>query len=268
MTEPNILILSMSGLADFMRCPRKHYYGWELMREPNYTTSVVEEGSSIHGELEKHALGHFGNGLLSASPVADAYVLEHPLPKDILHVEEGLYFELLNTPDRSVWVRITPDLVYREDDWVVCRDYKTFQKMPTLGGIDFQKSLYMACLRKVFGPKTQFEHVYIRQTPPGVSHNQKGDCWMPEECYVTDPAFASAKQLDEIWLEAQWAATRILQTKQDGMWYRVPLKGPMHGCDSCFFKVMCKQDWDQGGLSSADIEALSVPRKPIMSKEN
>jgi hypothetical protein len=129
--------------------------------------------------------------------------------------------------------------------------------------LDFQGRFYIGALQRRFpGRYIEFEYVNVRRTPPGRVHNKKGDIWTPEECYNTVPLILAQHEIDTLWKETQWVAQDLIDTKQNGHWYRQDKKG-WGGCSSCFARNLCKAEVQQGELDEQTIQLLSTPREPL-----
>jgi|SRR5580698_9309440 hypothetical protein len=276
------LVLSYSALATFSRCRRAYYYGYELNLEPRKTTAAIEEGSDFHRQMQEEADFLRGRDIsppdeTSMTMVAEEFLYHHPLPggEDILSVEEPIYVKLLEGyieevsdgrreichPD--VWLRCTPDLVYKRGKWTIVRDYKTFEKKPVLDReLDLQCATYQAVYREKYGPDTMFEYVHVRRTPPGVSHNKKGDVWEPEECYIFQEMYAPDHQLKELWREQQNLARDLVRAQVEGRFYRQPANCCGGICGGSLYKELCTADIKEGGLTEEDKLALATKKEP------
>jgi hypothetical protein len=151
----------------------------------------------------------------------------------------------------------------------VCRDYKTFEKAPSLDAdLDFQAKSYIATLmQKYQTDKVRFEHVYIRRYPPNVpKQTRAGDSWTPDECYFYEPIVIPKAEAKILWGEVCVAAIMIerkstVSVTPPGMWYRVPLKGASpYTCGSCFYKGVCKAELN-GPLDPDTIQALGYKQR-------
>lgn len=293
-------VVSTSGLNAFKRCPKSYQFGYEMGLTQKTPSEPLRDGSDFHAYAAAYAAERRG----------DMSVKEPAVPNDamyevfaewarrrgaaefdgmakIVSVEEPQYTQLVLNFATQVWLRTTFDLVYMDTDgWIVCRDYKTFEKMPSIDAdLDFQARGYIAALMQAYKTrKVRFEHVYIRRVPPGTPRTGKeviwvGDngatpkpytvdakgkrtpveVWTEEECYVYESIVISPQEAKTLWSEAQVIARRILQTRQEGgpAWYRVDLKGiSPFTCGSCFYKGACKAEDQIGTLSPQDIDLL------------
>jgi hypothetical protein len=178
-------------------------------------------------------------------------------------VEDPWYLDLIP----GVILRITKDLVYENDHgWIVGRDYKTFSKTSDWDGqadYDYQGKLYTKGLQLIYpGRKVRFEYEHVRREAVGSPHTKEKKPWLPGECFFTTPVVTLDQELDALWEETQWVAQDILETMQNGRWYRADRKGYANSCPSCLARDMCLSDI-QGGLDQQTIDLLSTPRKPL-----
>ena len=203
-------------------------------------------------------LGGDDNGLIAVE-----YLHHNPLPENILSAERKDFFVKLAP---KFYVRCTFDLVYQDGDTIVVRDYKTFKNKPTLDlDLDFQGRFYIAAAQRHYRKRVDFEYEYIRQTRPGVPHNQKGDMWRPDECYLHFPLIISDREADQVWAEAVETARdirRALKENRPGTWYHNTNK-TWAGCQSCFYRQLCAAENQLGGLDEQTTAALSTPRTPL-----
>lgn len=272
------IVFSSSAIAAFKRCPKSYQFGYEMMLEPPPFTKKSEAGtvkdyvymgSEIHAEFEGAADNDVlpGKGRALSIDVAETYLRHFPLPPNILSADKPAYTKLL-APQGSpeVYVRTTFDLVYEKGDGtIVGRDYKTFEKAPTLDlDLDFQGRIYVAALaRKYPGHPIEFEYEYVRRVPPGTK-NSKG-FWTPQDCYLNFPLVISKREADEVWRETQWVAEAMLRTKESGHYWRTDLKGASpFTCGSCFYKNICKAELEHGELDESALAILAPTRKKPM----
>lgn len=271
------IVFSSSAIAAFKRCPKSYQLGYEYNLEPVVTKQYVEDGSNFHRLVAGAAKGETQhNDGSDMWNVAVEYMrnVRLPAPDKVLMVEEPLYTELradvvnaegheLGHQIRYVYIRTTFDLVYeREDGTIVARDYKTFEKSPTLDlDLDFQGRIYIAALmRKYPNTPVEFEYEYVRRVTPGTK-NSKG-YWTPEDCYLRFPLIISRREADEIWKETQWVAEAMLAARESSRFWRTDLKGSSpFTCGSCFFKDLCKAELEHGELSEQDLAILAPNRR-------
>lgn len=260
------LVVSSSSLKAYKDCRKMYDLGYERMFDPNATNNAVEQGSSFHKIIAELALGVDGHVPEEGEmlDVALAYVKHRPLPHEIIYVEEPIYTRI----DEHTWLRCTFDLVYRDGDEYVGRDYKTFEREPNYDvDLDFQGRIYLSALREHFkSERVRFEYENVRRTPPGVPHNKRGDCWTPEDCYITIPLIIPQHEMDTLWEETRWVIEDIRRTQENGHWYRQDRKG-WGGCSSCFYRFLCKAEVQQGELDQQTIDLLSTPREPLKVPE-
>lgn len=197
--------------------------------------------------------------------VALAYLKHNPLPSsaNILVVDSPQYI-----PIGDDWLRWTPDLVYQDGQTIKIRDYKTFDKKPSLDTeMDFQARIYIACaMRKYKTDNVWFEHEYVRRTPPGVPHNKAGDTWTPGDCYIRIPLVISRAEADRLWEETRWVLEDIKATTANNRWYRQCTRDSFYGCCG-EYRDLCKAEMQQGALDQGTIDALSTPREPLKLPE-
>ena len=267
------VVFSSSAIAAFKRCPKSFQLGYEMGLEPSTTIKqYVHDGSSFHAIMAAESKGEswgdvFGGDMLD---VAAAYLRARPRPENRLMIEEPLY-TLLAGPSNStldwyepdIYIRTTFDLVYqREDGTIVGRDYKTFEKSPTLDlDLDFQGRVYVAALQRRYPEcPVEFEYEYVRRVPPGTK-NSKG-FWTPQDCYLTFPLVISKREADAVWEETQWVAEAMLQARERNRYWRTDLKGSSpFTCGSCFYRDLCKAELEHGELTDQDLAILAPTRK-------
>ncbi len=277
------IVFSSSAIAAFKRCPKSYQLGYEMgLVPPPFTKKgdagtikgYVFDGTDVHEELSGYANNEVlpGKGRELMVEVAEAYLRHSPLPVNILMAEEPLYTPLyhdivgegeLSHEIREVYIRTTFDLVYqREDGTIVGRDYKTFEKRPTLDlDLDFQGRVYVAALMRKF-PRVpvEFEYEYIRRVPPGTK-NSKG-FWTSADCYLTFPLVISRNEADAVWEETQWVAEAMLRARERNRYWRTDLKGSSpFTCGSCFYRNLCKSELEHGELTDQDLAILAPTRK-------
>ena len=259
------IVFSSSAIAAFKRCPKSYEFGYELLLEPEGTVKdYVQQGSEVHEALA----AYYNNKTVDYSTdmycIADEYFKHNtmPHPDNVLSVEEPLYTKIYEHIAHNCWLRTTFDLVYeREDGTVVARDYKTFERAPTIDvDLDFQSRIYIAALQKKYPDRqVEFEFVYIRRVPPGTK-NSKGFC-TPEDCYLTVPVVVSRHESDQIWKETGWVIRAMLEARRNKEFWRSDLKVGPHSCGSCFYRNLCKAELQHGHLDEQDLALLAPTRR-------
>jgi hypothetical protein len=260
------VVFSSSAIAAFKRCPKSFQLGYEMGLVPQNTIKqYVYEGAEVHEELSGMANNDVlpGKGRELMIEVAAAYLKHSPLPANIISAEKPMYTELMP----GVYIRTTFDFVYeREDGTIVGRDYKTFEKRPSLDlDLDFQGRIYVGALMRAYpGHPVEFEYEYIRRVPPG-SKNSKG-VWKTEDCYLTFPLVISRAEADALWEETQWVAEKMLEARERNRYWRTDLKGKSpFTCGSCFYRNLCSAELEHGELTESDLAILAPTRKePIV----
>jgi hypothetical protein len=278
------IVFSSSALQAFRRCPKSFElsYVWggtglNYIGVPSYVT----DGAGFHAIASNYAKTIKGEKLEDVEPNYEMHAVflawlhrrgraEFDAMQEILHVEEPVYTPLHHSYDGNetdVYLRTTFDLVYRDlDGWVVCRDYKTFEKRPSTDvDLDFQTMSYISALMKKYRTtKVRFEHVYIRRTAPGIAHNKKGEVWSEDDCYIYESIVISPQQAQVFWGEAVATAKAILRTREEGgaAYWRTGLKGVSpYTCGSCFMKHVCKAEIEHGTLDDNLISILNYERR-------
>jgi hypothetical protein len=263
-----------------MRCRKQYELSFIRNLEPKVKPEAMGKGSDFH-KCAEHHFRHALNGRDSLKlplnntmwPVWEEYAFINRLPaiETILSVEDPYWCDLIP----GVRLRITPDLVYRSGDWIVCRDWKTFSKDGEWDvDLDFQGRLYTALLRVFFKTeKVRFEYVKVRSE---LGRNLKSGYveWANAERYPEpDELIPSKAECDILLEEAQYAAREILKhsdTRQitPGALYRSPQRGfDMNSCDRCLVKEACKKDLT-GELDEQTISLLYNIREPLKETTN
>jgi PD-(D/E)XK nuclease superfamily protein len=279
-----MLYLSSTSLHTWLRCRKQYELSYILGLEPKVKPEAMGKGSDFHKCMEYYAkcvmqaglassdlAGHFATSAMR--PVVEEYVLHNGFPdKDQLMSAELPYWcDLIP----GVRLRITPDLVYRSGEWIVCRDWKTFSKDGEWDvDLDFQGRLYTALLRQHFKTeKVRFEYVKVR-SELGRELKKGYVAWTNAERYPEpDELIPSKAECDILLEEAQYAAREILKhsdTRQitPGALYRSPQRGfDMNSCDRCLVKEACKKDLT-GELDEQTISLLYNIREPLKEVSN
>jgi len=258
-----VLYLSSTSLHTWMRCRKQYELSFIRGLEPKVKPEAMGKGSSFHKCAEEYFKGERATDepLL---PVWEAFMLHNKLPLDVISAELPYWCDLIP----GVRLRITPDLVYRSGDWIVCRDWKTFSKDGEWDvDLDFQGRLYTALLRQHFKTeKVRFEYVKVR-SELGRDLKKGYVAWTNAERYPEpDELIPSKAECDILLAEAQYAASEILQlrlTAGSVAYYRSPQRGfDMNSCDRCLVKEACKKDLT-GELDEQTISLLYNIREPL-----
>lgn len=275
-------VISMSGLQAFKRCRKSFDLGYMRNYEPIVTSDPVTQGASIHRHLAALATGEYDvlQKVQEGDPMAAiawAYNANRPIPTgaNVIAVEQPFYRILVEprigvggsdkgTP--GVILRCTFDLAYRKPPYVVLRDYKSFDRAPTLHvDLDFQARIYTAFGMRYFEtPRVFFEFEHIRRTLPNVPKDKSGGKWTEDECYLNTPLIISEREADALWEETREVAYDLVRAIDEKRLYRTDLRGSgPHTCASCFFRHGCVAEVQQGTLSADTAEMFFTTRKPI-----
>lgn len=269
MTETTApFVVSMSDVAAFKRCRKMFAFSNQMgLQESGDRNEAMQLGTDFHTLMEveaRTALRQEPPPVDYASPMVDiarAYLAHKPLPADIIRTEDA-YYTKLDTLD-PVYLRTTLDLVYRKPEGtIVGRDYKTFEKAPSLDmDLDFQGRLYATVLHKIYPhSRIEFEWEYVRRA---LGRDLKGKGWVEwttEERYINVPMIVSELEEQTTWNELEDTVADMLRAIKEQRFYRTELRVGPHSCDSCSYKRLCIADYTHGALSQADIELLSQPR--------
>ena len=280
MLEPQVIngnpyyIMSMSGLAAFKRCRKSFDLGYVRGYQPREVGTPVEDGRAFHEHMaalatgEYDVLGKVAEGDEMAA-VAWRYNTSHPVPTgdSVLAVEAPVYIKLLapfgGFP--GVILRCTFDIAFRAGRWVVLRDYKTFDRAPTLHvDLDFQGRIYTAVgMRYYETADVFFEYAYVRRTMPGVPKDKAGKMWTEDDCYQTVQLNISVAEGDTLWRETQWVAQDMVKCIMEPRFYRQDLKVGPHSCSSCFYRHGCSAEIANGTLTPETADFWYTVREPI-----
>jgi CRISPR/Cas system-associated exonuclease Cas4 (RecB family) len=258
------LVLSMSAISTFLRCKKKYEIQYEKLLDGIKENEAMAEGTAFHSIMARYARGE-GVGDKSPMGVVAKIYLEHKaFPSDIVLVEEPIYIQFLE----GVYIRGTCDLIYKDEDGtLVIRDWKTFARLPSLDAdLDFQARLYIALvMHKYKTSNVRFEHVYVRKTPPGIPKDKAGNCWTPEECYITPPPILmSLHEVMTLVQEVKWELENVLYTRKHGRYSRSPQKGGgWQDCSFCSVKEICKAELTLGELTESALYGISRKREPV-----
>ena len=253
-----MLTLSMSAVQAYQRCPKKfsiqYLMGYEDAREEK---EALAQGTSIHKLLELAAKGLPWEDHGSMNEVAACYLQHNPLPDGIISADDPQYVELT---DLNVRLRTTFDLVYVEGDMLVVRDYKTFDRAPSLDvERNFQARCYLWAATQIWPgfEVYKFEHEYIRRTPPFVPKDQKKNVWFPKDCYIRSTLVLRGDSLVEDAEEIQeWVKEILRSIEHSDRWKRVYLNGGGYdGCNSCSVKNLCFAQ-SQGELDPQTLQLI------------
>ena len=271
------LVVSSSAIAAYKNCPKAYDLGYRRgLIPPVHSTEAMEHGTSFHEYVAAAARGEFpSTKIIEGDPMLEValhYLKHNPLPKNVITVEKPIYTQLLGRDYRDwsdaypdVYLRTTFDLVYLDGNVIRARDYKTFEKQPSLDlDLDFQGRIYIAALMREFPRQSiEFEYEYVRRVPPG-TNNSRG-VWTPDTCYLRFPLVISKREADTLWSESQWVAYRMLEDTAYSQFWRSDRKG-WNGCGSCFFRHLCKAELEHGELDDQMLAHLALPerREPLV----
>ena len=273
-------VISMSGLQAFKRCRKSFDLGYVRNYEPLKVPEPVTQGADIHRHLAAMATGAYdvlakveqGDEMAA---IAWAYGAAKPIPTGaaVISVEDP-FFRVLIEPssngDPGVIVRCTFDLAYKAGQHVVLRDYKSFDRAPTLHvDLDFQGRLYSAFGMRYF--KTThvfFEYEYIRRILPHVPRGKTGGNFTQDECYVNVQLILSEREADALWEETRECAYDLVRALVEKRLYRTDLKAGPHACSSCFYRHGCVAEVQQGVLTKETAEMFFSTRPPITVPPN
>lgn len=262
------LVFSMSGISTWMRCKKKYQYNYEMLLDGVKENEAMAEGTAFHSIMADYARTRQIKESSPMGDVARVYLENRAFPSEIVLIEESIYVEFLP----GVYIRGTCDLIYRsEDGTLVIRDWKTFARLPSLDSdLDFQARLYIALVMRHYKTSTvRFEHEYVRRTPPGVPKDKAGNCWTPDECYLTQPISVSLREVMTIVKEVTIELESLLKTRENGNYTRTNLKGGGYdACSACSVKEICKAELINGELNENILYGISKKREPIETPEN
>jgi hypothetical protein len=260
----------MSAVQTFKRCGKKYEIQYMKLLDGVKESPALDMGRRFHSIMEHYAkervLVH--DQFDDMSYVASSYITRRGFPdkESIMRVEEPIYVEVLP----RVFVRCTMDLVYKRAGTIVIRDYKTFSRMPSPDvDLDFQVRLYLALAMKHFETDDiVFCHEYVRTTPPDVPKDKAGNCWSPEECYVSTEIAIGKREQATILGELKYDLGTLQESEKHNFYTRSPMKGGGYmDCDRCSVKELCKAELQHGSLDLIDLIDLSVAREPLYIPE-
>lgn len=256
-------VYSMSAISTWKRCPKKFQIQYKWLLDGLQESQALTDGTTYHKLFEQAAKGiKWDRSQIDPNIYAVAFdcLLHNPLPANIVSADDPYYIEVA-----GVMIRYTPDLVYVRDGVYVIRDWKTFTMWPSYDAdLDFQAHVYMALLRKHFdGARVEFEHFYVRKTPPNVPKDKKGNEWSVDECYRVDPLIVSDVELDKAYDELCWDIDTMREAGEFEQYSRTALKGGGYtDCSRCSVKEICKQDKVTPPGEVIDLRYISRKREP------
>ena len=268
------LVISYSALAAFKNCPKSYEIEYEWMRESKHDNEAVKKGSMFHRYMEEAVKIHRFPDDLQILPededakmyhIAVDYLSQRGLPNNIMATEESLYWEVIP----GVLFRVTPDLLYRKNGAIICRDWKTFGKKPTLDiHISDQARFYIITLEALYGMDTEFEFVYVRSERVG-QPRPRSPAWTTQDSYFTVPYSLSPLQKERTIFDLVESIQSLLRTKELGSYYRTGRMGwGIGACTGCFQRPLCNEEWEHGFVSPERLEALSTQRENLMKVDD
>lgn len=282
-------VISMSGLQAFKRCRKSFDLGYMRGYEAITVPEPVSRGSSIHKHLAALATGAYDvlkcveEGDEDAA-IAWAYNVAKPVPTGprVIAVEQPFYRILVEPSGATpgVILRCTFDAAFYLDNphdnranapkYVVLRDYKSFDRAPTLHvDLDFQGRIYSAFGMRYFKtPHVFFEYEHIRRTLPNVVKDKSGGKWSEAECYLNTQLIISEREADVLWEETRQVAYDLVRAIDEKRFYRTDLRGSMpHTCATCFWRHGCVAEVQMGVLDKQTAEMFYSIRPPITIPE-
>lgn len=265
--------LSMSAVATYLRCPNKfklrYLEGWEDIRAER---PALADGTAFHNYMEHYAKGikdpSYRMDLDWATPmgeVAIGYLTYSDFPQDIISADDAQFVQIFP----NCRLRTTFDLVYTNGNMLVIRDYKTFDRAPSLDiDLDFQARVYLWAAKQIWpGYEVyMFEHIYVRRTLPHIVKDKSGGKWEAADCYKRQQMILSAEEVEADGLELKQTINDILtyEASPKRIWTRVPLKGGGYDqCTSCSVKELCKADKLRYLHEISDYEALAERKDTV-----
>jgi len=264
------LVISYSALAAFKNCPKSYEIEYEWMRESKHDNEAVKKGSMFHRYMEQA----YKQILLEPLPedvgclmynIAFDYLQNRGLPDNIIAVEESLYWEILP----NVLFRVTPDMIYKKNGGIICRDWKTFGKKPCLDiHISDQARFYIVAIEAVYQTFAEFEFTYVRSERVGVPR-PRSPAWTMQDSYFTVPYSLSPLQKERTIFDLVESIQSLLKTKELGSYYRTGRMGwGIGACTGCFQRPLCNEEWEHGFVSPERLEALSTQRENLMKVDD
>lgn len=259
----NSKVYSMSAIHTFKRCPKQFQIKYKWLLDGTKESPALAYGTSFHKLMQQRAKGIEWDRTAvdpAVLDVAQTFLEYNSFPTNIVSADDPYYINVEGT-----WIRITPDLVYLRNDVYVIRDWKTFEKWPSNDAdLDFQAHVYLALMQKHFGKKhyVEFEHVYVRKTPPYVPKDKAGNSWLPGECYRTDPLIPSQVELDKAYAELVFDLQMMQQADKASTYTRTALKGGGYmDCERCSVKEICKADKVTPPGEQPNLYGIAIPRE-------
>ena len=266
------LVISYSSLTAFKNCPKSYEieYEWLQGRESKHDNEAVKKGSMFHRYMEQA----YKQILLEPLPedvgclmynIAFDYLQNRGLPDNIMAVEQSFYWEVLP----NVLFRVTPDMIYKKNGGIICRDWKTFGKKPCMDiHISDQARFYIVALEALYQMEAEFEFVYVRSERVGVPR-PRSPAWTTQDSYFTVPYSLSPLQKERTIQDLTESIMSLLQTKVTNSWYRTGRMGwGIGACTGCFQRPLCNEEWEHGFVSPERLEALSTQRENLMKVDD
>jgi len=266
------LVISYSSLTAFKNCPKSYEieYEWLQGRESKHDNEAVKKGSMFHRYMEQA----YKQILLEPLPedvgclmynIAFDYLQNRGLPDNIMAVEQSFYWEILP----NVLFRVTPDMIYKKNGGIICRDWKTFGKKPCMDiHISDQARFYIVALEALYQMEAEFEFVYVRSERVGVPR-PRSPAWTTQDSYFTVPYSLSPLQKERTIQDLTESIMSLLQTKVTNSWYRTGRMGwGVATCTGCFQRPLCNEEWEHGFVSPERLEALSTQRENLMKVDD
>ena len=264
------LVISYSALAAFKNCPKSYEIEYEWMRESKHDNEAVKKGSMFHRYMEQA----YKQILLEPLPedvgclmynIAFDYLQNRGLPDNIMAVEQSFYWEVLP----NVLFRVTPDMIYKKNGGIICRDWKTFGKKPCMDiHISDQARFYIVTLGALYNMPVEFEFVYVRSERVGIPR-PRSPAWTTQDSYFTVPYSLSPLQKERTKQDLIESILSLLQTRAKNSWYRTGRTGwGVATCTGCFQRPLCAEEWEHGFVSPERLEALSTQRENLMKVDD
>jgi hypothetical protein len=264
------LVISYSALAAFKNCPKSYEIEYEWMRESKHDNEAVKKGSMFHRYMEDMVKGTFGaiypeDESAKMYHIAIDYFENKGLPENIMATEESLYWEIIP----EVLFRVTPDLLYRRNGSIICRDWKTFGKKPCMDiHISDQARFYIVTLEALYQMPAEFEFVYVRSERVGVPR-PRSPAWTTQDSYFTVPYSLGPLQKERTIFDLVESIQSLIKTKELGSYYRTGRMGwGIGACTGCFQRPLCNEEWEHGFVSPERLEALSTQRENLMKVDD